>query len=509
MLHTFKNNFNAVFLALATTLCLFGVIVATGFVFSSSNPASKLAMLVGSILMVVGLIQPRRMLMLMVPITFYLDGVKRLLTVGGKTSLDEVTAVLAVAPLGAVGIIIGCVIHRIFHRRAGSAAERLTIFAAIGAFVGFGGLEAFTAGNLLYSLKTVANSTVYFLLPWTVLQCFRTREEVERFLKYCLVAGIPVALYGIWQYTVGLSDFEITYLRSGLTTVGEASLDDIRPRPFSTLSSPTSYSCVMAFMLALSAHFTASWNGGRKTRQGLVITVIYAAALLLSMARGAALTGIAMVLFAKWFRTKTGTVLAYSFFALFFSALILFAQPLLDSLGKFESYLPSDSVWQQQAFRLGTISDRLIGYRNVLANPASWPLVANPLNFHPAELSYGDSTFSHDLFSQIILRIGAIPAFMGLCVGIFVLWRAHRTVLSLPAGKTGIRTLAARLLAIIVLFVLSQSGGSGMTVFPINFWLGIFVGLAIVICIQDRKGKKLESDTAKTAASAVPAIAAR
>ena len=65
---------------------------------------------------------------------------------------------------------------------------------------------------------------------------FPKPDDVKRLIKFCLIVYIPVALYAIWQQIFGLSDFEFNYLQTGYTiTVGL--LDDVRPRPFSTLNS--------------------------------------------------------------------------------------------------------------------------------------------------------------------------------------------------------------------------------------------------------------------------------
>ncbi len=500
-------NYQSVGLALATAVGLLIVFVASGLIFNSSSPISKVALLIGGGAFMVGAVAPRRMLVLLVPITFFLDEAKRLLVLLGRTELDDVTSILAIAPLAAAGILVGCIIQRIFFRRKSDPVERLAIFAAIAAFVAFGGTEVFTAGNLMYSLKAAANSTVYFLLPWAVLQLCRTRQEIEQFLKYCIILGTPVALYGIWQYVVGLSDFEITYLKSGLSIGGQVNLEDVRPRPFSTLSSPHSYSNVIMFMLALTVHFMSSWKTKGRSQMGYIIAGIYAVALLLSMARTAIVAGIVMLVFGKLFRSKVGTWFAYSSALLFIGGMVLFAEPLLYSLDKLEGYLPIHSDWQGQAFRLGTWSDRLMGYRNVLANPGSWPLFANPLKFNAVDLD-GGAQYSHDLFSQIILRIGIIPVFFCVCVAIYILWCTHRAIVQLPAGKGSVRPLAAQIMAIIAVFVLAQAAGSGMTVFPLNFWVGIFSGLLSVICIYLRKAKPTTAKPGEVAIAApVPAAA--
>lgn len=492
MIEVSKTNYNSLFLAMMTALGLLVVFMASGFIFTSANPVAKSAVLIGGSLLFVGAIQPRRMLVLLIPITFYLDGAKRLLVLVGNAQLDDVTSVLAIAPLAAVGIVIGCVIRRIFFRRRPEPIERLAIFAALPAFVAFGGTEIFTAGDLLHGLKTVANSTVYFLLPWAILQIYRTREEIERLLKFCVIVGIPVALYGIWQYWMGLSQFEVDYLKSGLTITG-ANLEEIRPRPFSTLSSPHAYGYVMAFMLSLAIYTHSSREATRRTWKKTIIIVIYASAILLGMGRSAIVCGIMMLVCARLFRSKTGVMLAYVFSTVFLGGMILFAQPIMDALDTLQTYLPGNSDWQEQAFRLSTWSDRLIGYRDVLANPGSWPLVVNPFKFRAADAFAETSPYSHDLLSQMIFRIGAIPVFLGACVAVYILWRAHRAILQLPTGKSGPRPLASLLMGMIVAFLLAQAAGSGITVFPMNFWMGTFAGLLSVICIYLRNTKPADA----------------
>lgn len=482
MIDITKTNFNSLFLALVTTMGLMVALLASGFIFTSGNPVAKSAMLIGGSLCIVGVIQPRRVLLLLIPISFYLDGAKRLLVLTGKAQLDDVSSVLAIAPLAAVGIFVGCVIQRIFFRRRGESIERFAILGALAAFVAFGGTEAFTANDLLYGLKTVANSTIYFLLPWAVLQCYRTRAEIERFLKISVIIGIPVALYGIWQYWMGLSSFEIEYLKSGLTITG-SNLDEVRPRPFSTLSSPHAFGFVMAFMLALAVHFRRSWNSGRRHWKGTAVILVYALALIFSLGRSAEVAALGMLACGWLFRSKTGVAAAYSFAVVFLGAMVYFAEAILDSLDKLQSYLPGSSEWQEQTFRLGTWSDRLMGYRDALGNPGSWPLFVNPIK-HQTTAAIDDAMpYSHDLLSQMIFRIGAIPVVLGACMTVYILWRAHRAILRLPDGKGGNRPLAARMMGMVVAFLLAQSAGSGITVFPMNFWIGMFAGLLSVILI--------------------------
>ena len=50
-------------------------------------------------------------------------------------------------------------------------------------------------------------------------------------------------------------------------------------------------------------------------------------------------------------------------------------------------------------------------------------------------------------------------------------------------------------MAIVVVFLLSHAAGSGITVFPMNFWTGIFTGLLAVICV--RLGDAVSAESAR------------
>ncbi|MEQ1852144.1 MAG: hypothetical protein ABMA01_11195 [Chthoniobacteraceae bacterium] len=486
MINESSVNYNAVTTAVVVLFGLFTTFVASTFIFGGASPIATFSVVAGMVLLTAGIIQPGRMLFVMVPVTLYLDTIKRTLIFGGQANLDNVTSVLAVGPLSATGIVIGCVIRRIFVRRLGVPAERIAIVAAMAAYVAFGGLETFTEGNLLYGLRTAANSTVYFLLSWAVLQCFQNPNDARRFLKFSLLMGLPVALYGIWQYWFGLSDFEISYLKSGLS-ITAVNLDDLRPRPFSTLGSVHSYSIMMALMFPLAFHFSSSAPTKSSRWKWKLVVVLYGSALLFSLSRSATVAGVAMILFSKLFRSKIGTAIAYSVSGVFLTFLIFYAERIQYNLDKYQSFLPMNSQWQEQAFRLGTFSDRLMSYQNVLGSPSTWPLFANPLGYRANEAVFGEADFTHDLFSQMILRVGAVPVIIAICLGLYVLWRTHRSIFRLELGKTAPRALAAQLMAIIVVYLLSQSGGSGMTVFPLNFWLSVLVGLLTVICLRGRE----------------------
>jgi hypothetical protein len=474
-----RINQNAVKLGLVTIIGLLAAVFISVFIVASGdNPLGALASVAGGVIVVAGVVAPRTVLYWMIPITFGLDLVKRCLIIFTMVSLDDVARVLSVAPFAAVGIFIGCVIRRIFVRRRSEPVERV-LFAAGTVLATAGSLVAFKESSLIAAMKVVANNSVYYFLPWALCQCLETRADIERFLKTAVLVAIPVALYGSFQAIFGVQDFELAYIRSGYAPDMAASVDDLKPHPFSTMSSPLAYGTTMAFMLTLSFYF--AFRAGRFSRKWLWPFLVFVFALAVSMARAPMLMSMAMLGFAVLFSTRRGIWAAYALSGALVAMVITNAQLLLDGLDYWQKFLPGDTAWQEQTFRLGTISNRLMGYRNVLSNPSSWPLVANPLKYE-ASLAAEDELHSHDLYSQAILKYGIVPVAIALCAAVFFGIRVHRAVLHLPNGA--IRNLGACFVGIIAGYFFGQLSGGGIGVFPLNFWLGIFAGFLVVLCFR-------------------------
>jgi hypothetical protein len=241
-------------------------------------------------------------------------------------------------------------------------------------------------------------------------------------------------------------------------------------------------------MLVIAFFFGFRRQGFSKKWVGAFLVLLVAVAT--SMARGAFLTGLGMLFLSILFTSKLGTRAAYLLIVVSFGALIMNAEALLDRLEFWEQYLPTERAWQEQAFRISTISNRLMGYKNVLANPSAWPLVANPLKYQAA-FDSGEVLHAHDLYSELILKYGILPLLLGLVLAIFLATKVHTAIFRLPAGDA--RNLGAGLLAVVAGFFLSQTGGSGIGVFPLNFWIGIVGGFLVIFCFHTPSARMQES----------------
>src|SRR5208282_3198086 len=227
----------------AFVLKLIGVFVAAVlavfvglFIVSYPNPLTTTILVAGIAMSSVAIVHPRSGFYLLIVTTGYLDLVKRLGVLSDSLSGLDITVTLAVAPLLMLSICLGVVIRNILERRKLESWQWVVLSILI-ACIGAVALQSFRGGaGFLNGAQNLVNSGGYLPLVLITSMIFPKREDALNALRFALWAFLPVALYSIWQQFFGLTDFEVRFLQSGYTiTVDD--LDDVRPRPFSTLNS--------------------------------------------------------------------------------------------------------------------------------------------------------------------------------------------------------------------------------------------------------------------------------
>jgi len=227
--------------------------IAGCFIVRYDNPLTATLIVAAIAIFLIALTHPKAGFYLLIISTGYVDLVKRLGILAGNLTYGDVVVTLAIPPILCACICVGVVFQHVFQHRH---LERwqYVILAVVFLLMISALLKDVSGGaGLLEGLRDFANSCAYFPLILIAGILFPKPEYVKQFIKFCLVIYIPVALYGIWQQIFGLNGFEIDYLHTGYTIV-VSQLDDIRPRPFSTLNSPHALTVMMA-VLALLAFF--------------------------------------------------------------------------------------------------------------------------------------------------------------------------------------------------------------------------------------------------------------
>jgi len=452
-----------------------GALLVGWFITCDPNPLTTMTTLAGVTMCCVALSNPVLGVYLLIFTTGYLDLVKRLGILSDALSGIDVVVTLALAPVLFVAIC-GGVLYRNIIRRVWLRPWQVVLATVIlVAMTGVFWQAFFRGGGFAFALKDFANSGVYLLLILVGALLFTNVVRVQRLLGFTLLVYLPVAAYGIWQQFFGLTTFETDYLNSGFT-IDIGLLDDVRLRPFSTLNSPHALSVVMA-MLSVAA-FLIPLHGRNRAWWQIPAGLILAGGCIATLVRaGWVLLLLALIIWVCSQRKLT-TFLFYGVVAAGFTFLFTNADPLLLSLDRLDGVLPDAGDLQNQAFRVGTFSDRLISFHNVMTNPAFHTWFGNKNAEELGEDSRENE--AHDQIGQILISYGfAGLALFGTAL-VLGLWFAHRAVFRQRDRLK--RQILLGVLSVLLATILSgMLFGSHLSVFPINVLFYLFASMGFVV----------------------------
>jgi hypothetical protein len=452
------------------------------FVSLAPNPLTTTVVLAAVVMFSIALWNPVAGLYLLILTSGYLDLVKRLGVLSDALSAIDVVVTLAVAPLlfvcVCVGVLYRCIMSRIWLKWWQVALAGIIVIAMAGVFV----QEFFRGGGFLEALKNFANSGAY--LPLIVVVCFLTPEpaRIQRLLTFCLWFYVPVALYGIWQQFFGLTQFEIDYLKSGFT-IDINLLDDARLRPFSTLNSPHALGVVMA-MLAIVAAFVPLKHE-KRARWQIPLSLIFSAACLATFVRASWAILLLGVVVWVCCRTRFSTIAMYGVAIAGLASLLINADLVLNSLDLADKYLPQGGDVEEQAFRVGTFSERLYSFRNDLTNPEFHTWFGNPSQVYEDLEEASHENIAHEQIGQILARTGFVGLGFCLSVAVLGLFLAHRAVFR-QQDPNRRRMMLGILAALIAALLSGMFFGSHLGVFPVNIFFALLLGCFCAIGTQRR-----------------------
>lgn len=447
---------------------------------------------VGSFILAV--LQPRVALYLMVLYAGYSDLLKRMMIFDGHVTMNDIMWVRALCPLTLAGICIGTLVRSLHD---GSFHQRRKLVSLLLCFLGFivSGVSALRSGSGFNAAATqLADGAAYMFLLFVVPCIFRTPAQIIAFIKYCLIVFIPVALYGIKQQIFGLSDFEIEYLKSGLTVLSKH-LDDVRPRPFSTLvdSSPFGTTCAVCACLALMVRRhhrdtgTRAWGG-----VSFVLFTLFVLACIASMARITTINWVLPILLLPVLRSARGTAALYATVVSMFVTACIFAQELSNAVTKLTLWALENfggTALGEQFSRFWTICARLDGMHDLAHNPLMWTMFGYGTK-GASDMNDAHLVSSHDLISNLLLEIGWLPLGILLVIAALALHSFHRSLLGLRG--TPVFSICMWMVGIeFGLLVHNVFAGSVTSTFPVNFFCWFIAG-ALNTCIIDQEGLRVK-----------------
>ncbi|MFC7338066.1 hypothetical protein ACFQY0_12810 [Haloferula chungangensis] len=462
-------------------VALVGVVMMSAILTGGGNVIGQTALYGMIVVFFVGLMSPKGGVLLMIILAGYSDMLKRLMVLETNISMFDLTYVLGMAPMALAGTVVACVVQKIF---SGKIEKRdvvtfgvATVFLVIGAALGL------KSGGGMRALRLVADYGAFSYLIFVLPILYPTRDEILKLVKTTILIFVPVALYGIWQRTFGLADFEHAYLLTGLSSESRQLLD-LEVRPFSTLNAATSLTMVTASAVILILCLRRE----RKISPLLSFTlvVVFAMSCFMTFTRVGWAVLFASLCLIPVLRYKSTTFLMYVGGIGSFILVVLNADLIIDNLPHWQNKLYGKtevSAGEGQGLRIMTLSDRFIGFEN-MKRPENW----TPFGIkEEGARIYGlsdrySTTFSHDAISGFLFKFGYVPLACGILMGLFFLASLHRAIFKLPFDQQRFCQLA---LAGIFGMLCSLATGGTVFQFPANifFW---FLFAMVLITIGEK-----------------------
>jgi hypothetical protein len=460
-----------------------GVLVITDLLSGSGNSLAKLARTLAAAGFVASVLNPRLGVYLLVLSTAYLDLLKRMLVFYDRPTMIDLYYVLGVAPLIMAGVTAGILAGGLLGRFHLHRMHWLMLVFAI-ACNGMVALVAIQDGGLMNAGKVVANDSFYCLLLFAVPVLFRSLDDFWKLIRFALWVFVPVAAYGIYQSIHGLSMFEIAYLQSGLTIMIKE-LDDVRPRPFSTLNSSgaLAFACATMFVLSLLPWILSNRRRVIAEHRWVyaMMAVLFFAATVASLARSAHIVWMIALPCLFFFSTRRRMLMFYGSALTGYLTLVMSSAWILKMLPYWDSFMPKGMPFLAQLTRLQTFSDRLKSFDQLKrAETYSW-------------LGLDHEIVSHDAITTGIARYGMLPMATVALVGMLLLVKVHRALLKLPSVNE--RRAASLLLGLsAATFAGGALVGGVFGTFPNNvYWWMMIGGLAMMTVARRMPVESLEN----------------
>ena len=456
-------------------LMLCGLYAVTSVILTDGNTIGQLCQFLMAGGFLFSLMAPRLGFFIWIVFCGYNDLLKRFLVVGGRITHADLKFVLGITPAMFGGVVAALVFSGLMGSRR--IVGREWVLLLVGIFLML--LAAVVAatkdhGGFDGVLQSIANNGLYSLLLFVVPLLLKDKSSLVSLWKCLVLTWLPVSAYGVLQQINGFADFEIEYLRSGLSIEIKQLLTN-EVRAFSTLNSPTALS-IIAAVLAVSSLLLGFMYRGQNGRPGIgrVLAVFcfltHTAAIIASTGRSALLI-LPIALLGTWcFVSPQRTKVFYAVVAVSFMLLVASSGWLinhLEELNERSLSFGAPGAFISRVLMVGTYWDRLSGFSNVLMNPSAWSL----FGFGNAE----DVTamyYCHDPISETLIQYGAVTLFIVVGSVIYILSWFHRQAWKLETGPD--RQFASAMIALaFAILLVSAVSGSVMTVFPVNvfFWL--------------------------------------
>ena len=463
------------------------------------NNLANLAKFLSVACLVFGVIKPKGALFLLAFLAGYSDLFKRMMVLYGRIDTVDLIYVLAPAPILMSAAVLGTLIQwllgsvKLSRKDFIAAALAGALFAAIAASALGSGL------GVTGSLQRMANAGSYlFLVPLIGIH-FRDSKELLGYLKFIVMVFVPVALYAVWQGFFGLADFELAYLRTGLSIESRQLAMEI-PRPFSTLNSARALTVAMAtgagLILTLGVYRAGGVIRGALRPLHVFGFLLFTAAMIFTLTRAGWLGWCVMLASFVMFGGRLRTLFFYSSGAVTIVALYFLSGWMLREIRWIKDDTRSfGSAFTNQALFIGTWQDRLVGFNNLTTNRRLWSLFGVDERYirekSDADTNTGtfmdrrSNSYYHDALTGFIVKYGFVPTAIMFAIVIWMLVRVHGTLLRTRDPRS--RMLLRSLLAVGAgIAAGGMTSSAALVLFPINMMFFVLAGGILELTEQER-----------------------
>jgi hypothetical protein len=331
------------------------------------------------------------------------------------------------------------------------------------------------------------NAGIYLFLIPILPRYFQTRMEYAKLLGIVTVVYMIPALWCIKQGIFGLADYELDYVKYGLS--GEIrQLAEKKFRNPGTMQGAAAMSCMASIFLALTLMPVIM-----KTGKFRWISIFYPQRIILALLLGTCM----YYTYSRtpWFAIVTAlicfTCLRVKFvsyfvlvssiigmFALYLSAEKIFDERLLNKWQVVMIKKYGGDVGVEQTLVLGTLNARLESMANLVNGRDH---VLQPFGVKVAKLMGNDYAFDikqHDMVTEYVVKFGYIPCFL---VFIFAMWIAlkviHLNFRLTPSPELNSARVYASLF--VGIQIIGFSHGATLSTFPLNLFIAFLLASAI------------------------------
>jgi hypothetical protein len=497
-----QRSISSFFSILLFLIC--GLYVVFDVVTEKASSIGTLYTYLSATCFVLAILKPRTMFFVAVFFTCYIDLLKRLMVIGGLPTEIELAFFQAIPMLIILGVSLSQVIPIFLGRRLSAESTLWLVLSGVLCviFVLSGG----STGSLLRKAGQAANMGLYSLFLFVSPLLLKNVEDRLKYLRFSFYCFVPVALYMFKHYFYGLADFEYDYLMTGLSQEIRIFTDDGDARRyFSTLNSAATVSTMLSIMALFGfINFQDRFSlAHRSTRfLNIFISFLFLAAASLTLARTGWVCGLVSLtaywFFGSKFRIAIGYILAaVCLFILLSTAEYILIHRLLDdwqaNISRFFGFSGS-SVNAQRALVLGTMYDRISGWRYLATQPFGFPLIGTAFGGKVTVKMVDGYMLSHDLLVGYLCRLGWIPMFFLGISGAFLLAKFHKFQFSVNKNSLEFKLVRYCLASLCGILTGGLANGAQLFNFPQNFyfWLWLSFNLATYQdYVKAKKAKKM------------------